>query len=198
VSHGNAARLAGYHGAAPLAQLLSAVASDEARHEAAAAAVVGKLLQADPEAALLALADVVTRGVVMPGARMDDGWHGRANARSASSSSGGGGGGGGGGDGGGDSSDGGGGDAQGSEGGGSGADPDAAVVGRGNGNAGGNGGSQLYRDYAAAADALGVFTVADHAAGLEQLLGAWEVSSFKADGRAAVKLQLTAARCGGC
>ncbi|KAI8462510.1 MAG: fatty acid desaturase-domain-containing protein [Monoraphidium minutum] len=147
-AHGNAARLAGYHGAGCLSQLLAALAADDARHEAAAAALVGRIFAEDPEGAVVALAEVVARGVVMPGARLDDGWHAGANAA------------------------GGGGQNAASSGG------------------GGGGATALYRDYAAAADALGVLTVADHAAGLEQLLAAWGVADLRLSGAAAAAQQL--------
>lgn len=174
MSHGNAARLSGYHGAPSLARLLAAIASDEARHEEAFAAAVAQIFQKDPEGAASALGDLARRGLVMPGARMDDGWHEVANAvggtRSSGSvrvgSSG--------------SSNGGGSSSSdrvrgGGEGGGDG------------GRGGSNGASQLYRDYAAAADALGVFTVADYAAGLEQLLEIWNVRGRGWGGEGGVK-----------
>ena len=174
MSHSNAARLAGYHGAAQLSRLLAAVAADEARHEAAAAALVGRLFKTDPEGALLALSEVARRGVVMPGARMDDGWHGRGNT----------GGGGGGG------SSGGSGGAGGGEGSGSGRDAGSEADSAGGSAGGGGGGTRLYRDYAAVADALGVFTIADYAAGLEQMMEAWDVS-----GRGQVRVWACAHRC---
>ncbi|GBF91352.1 hypothetical protein Rsub_04092 [Raphidocelis subcapitata] len=174
--HDNAARLAAYHGAPSLAAALAAAAADGARHEAAFGAAAAAALEMDPDGGLAALAAVAARGVALPGAAMDDGWHGRqggggdsSSAASSSSSSGGSssGGSGGGGSGGGGS---------GAGQGGTGGAVEAARRPRG---------TALYRDWCAAAEALGAFTAEDCAAGLEHWLWEWNVSSLPATTEAA-------------
>jgi hypothetical protein len=155
VLHANAARLAAYHGAPHLASALSAVASDDARHAAGFALVVGALFEADPEGALLSLSSVVTRGVPLRGGAMDDGWHNGGNPHHASlplaAAA----------------------DAGGSS---SSIDSGGSSGSRGGSGSGGGQGTGLFRDWAAVVDASGVFTVGDYAAGLEEAFAAWNVS----------------------
>jgi hypothetical protein len=125
---------------------------------------VSELFAADASGAVQALAGVVQQGVVLPGARMDDGWHQQGNPaqlppRSSSSSSS---------SSNEDSSQPAGvqalqqelpaGAAKGSE-----SSADACCC------------SQLYVDFMAAADALGVWTVGDMAAAVEQCCKVWQV-----------------------
>ncbi|KAL6854348.1 hypothetical protein ACP4OV_019251 [Aristida adscensionis] len=75
VAHGNTARLAGARGAGDdaLARICGTVAADEKRHEAAYTRVVGKLFEADPDAAVRAAAYMMRRGIDMPTALITDG-----------------------------------------------------------------------------------------------------------------------------
>ena len=73
VSHGNTARLAGAHGDDVLARVCGAIVADEKRHEAAYTRIVGKLFEADPDAAVRALAYMMRRRITMPAALMTDG-----------------------------------------------------------------------------------------------------------------------------
>ncbi|KXZ42185.1 hypothetical protein GPECTOR_188g290 [Gonium pectorale] len=81
ISHGNTARLATYYGDAPLARLTGLIASDESRHEAAYTAIVEEVLRRDPDGGVLAFADMMKKGIVMPAHFVDDGWHTEANGR---------------------------------------------------------------------------------------------------------------------
>ncbi|EFJ46489.1 hypothetical protein VOLCADRAFT_62507 [Volvox carteri f. nagariensis] len=83
ISHGNTARLAQYHGDLPLAKLTGLIASDEARHEAAYTAIVGEIFKRDPDGAMLAFADMMRKGIVMPAHFVDDGWHDTANGKAS-------------------------------------------------------------------------------------------------------------------
>ncbi|CAN4114945.1 unnamed protein product [Withania somnifera] len=56
VSHGNTARLAKEHGDMKLAQICGSIAADEKRHETAYTKIVEKLLEVDPDGAILAIA----------------------------------------------------------------------------------------------------------------------------------------------
>lgn len=78
ISHANTARLASHHGDPLLARICTAIANDEGRHEAAYQKVVSELFRRDPEGAVMAFADMMRKGIVMPAHFMDDGWH-RAN-----------------------------------------------------------------------------------------------------------------------
>ena len=69
VSHGNTARLAGAHGDDVLARVCGAIMADEKRHEAAYTRIVGKLFEADPDAAVRALGYMMRRGITMPAAQ---------------------------------------------------------------------------------------------------------------------------------
>lgn len=83
VMYGNMTNLANYHGAASLARLTAAAASDFKRHELAILATCCQLAAMDPQGAVTALAAVVTDGVTLPGCHMDDGWHQHNNAATA-------------------------------------------------------------------------------------------------------------------
>ncbi|RLM87363.1 acyl-[acyl-carrier-protein] desaturase 4, chloroplastic-like [Panicum miliaceum] len=73
VSHARTARRAALHGDACLAKLCGAVAADEKRHEAAYTRAVARCFEADPDAAVRALAAVMRAKVTMPGELMTDG-----------------------------------------------------------------------------------------------------------------------------
>lgn len=73
ISHGNTACHVGARGDAALARICGAVMADEKRHEAAYTRVVGKLFEADPDAAVRALAYMMRRRITMPAALMTDG-----------------------------------------------------------------------------------------------------------------------------
>ncbi|GLI67555.1 hypothetical protein VaNZ11_011782 [Volvox africanus] len=121
ISHGNTARLAQYHGDLPLAKLTGLIASDEARHEAAYTAIVDEIFVRDPDGAMLAFADMMRKGIVMPAHFVDDDWHSQANGK----------------------------------------------------------GSNLFVDYAAVADAIGVYTTNDYADIIEHLVKRWDIGNVK-------------------
>ncbi|OEL36127.1 Acyl-[acyl-carrier-protein] desaturase 6, chloroplastic [Dichanthelium oligosanthes] len=77
IAHGNTARLVGAHGAgdATLARICGTVAADEKRHEAAYTRIMGKLFEADPDAAVRAMAYMMRRRIDMPTAFINDGRH---------------------------------------------------------------------------------------------------------------------------
>uniref|UniRef100_A0A0D9X5A3 Acyl-[acyl-carrier-protein] desaturase n=1 Tax=Leersia perrieri TaxID=77586 RepID=A0A0D9X5A3_9ORYZ len=71
IAHGNTARHVGVDPA--LARICGAIAADEKRHEVAYTRVVERLLQADPDATVRALAYMMRRRIIMPASLMDDG-----------------------------------------------------------------------------------------------------------------------------
>lgn len=73
VSHGNTARLAKERGDLVLARICGTIAADEKRHENAYVRIVEKLLEVDPTEAMVAIANVIRRNIVMPGHMMHDG-----------------------------------------------------------------------------------------------------------------------------
>uniref|UniRef100_A0A0A9CX61 Acyl-[acyl-carrier-protein] desaturase n=1 Tax=Arundo donax TaxID=35708 RepID=A0A0A9CX61_ARUDO len=77
VAHGNTARLVGARGAGDdaLARICGTVAADEKRHEAAYTRIMGKLFEADPDAAVRAMAYMMRRRIDMPTALISDGRH---------------------------------------------------------------------------------------------------------------------------
>ncbi|PUZ39603.1 hypothetical protein GQ55_9G338200 [Panicum hallii var. hallii] len=77
IAHGNTARLVGARGAgdAALARICGTVAADEKRHEAAYTRIMGKLFEADPDAAVRAMAYMMRRRIDMPTAFINDGRH---------------------------------------------------------------------------------------------------------------------------
>ncbi|GIL89812.1 hypothetical protein Vretimale_16499 [Volvox reticuliferus] len=121
ISHGNTARLAQYHGDVPLAKLTGLIASDEARHEAAYTAIVAEIFERDPDGAMLAFADMMRKGIVMPAHFVDDDWHTQANGK----------------------------------------------------------GTNLFVDYAAVADAIGVYTTNDYANIVDHLVKRWDIGNVK-------------------
>eukprot|EP00798_Chlamydomonas_sp_ICE-L_P022548 gene22548-29673_t len=83
ISHANTARLATYNGNTLLARMCGIIAADEARHEAAYTAIVSQLFRYDPDGAMMAFADMMKKGIVMPAHYVDDGWHSSGNGKGA-------------------------------------------------------------------------------------------------------------------
>ncbi|KAK3118853.1 hypothetical protein QOZ80_9BG0709480 [Eleusine coracana subsp. coracana] len=75
IAHGNTARLVGAVGDQALARICGTVAGDEKRHEAAYTRVMGKLFEADTDAAVRAMAYMMRRRIGMPTSLMSDGRH---------------------------------------------------------------------------------------------------------------------------
>lgn len=73
VSHGNTARLAREGGDPVLARICGTIASDEKRHEIAYARIVEKLLEIDPNGAMLAISEMMRKKITMPAHLMYDG-----------------------------------------------------------------------------------------------------------------------------
>ncbi|CAN6324294.1 unnamed protein product [Urochloa humidicola] len=75
IAHGNTACLVGARGAGDeaLARICGTVAADEKRHEAAYTRIMGRLFEADPDAAVRAMAYMMRRRIDMPTAFIDDG-----------------------------------------------------------------------------------------------------------------------------
>ncbi|KAM5577982.1 stearoyl-[acyl-carrier-protein] 9-desaturase 6, chloroplastic [Rosa sericea] len=73
ISHGNTARLAKDCGDPVLARICGTIASDERRHEFAYSKIVEKLLEVDPTRAMVAIADMMRKKIIMPGHLMYDG-----------------------------------------------------------------------------------------------------------------------------
>ncbi|XP_065010807.1 stearoyl-[acyl-carrier-protein] 9-desaturase, chloroplastic-like [Musa acuminata AAA Group] len=73
ISHGNTARKAKEHGDVLLAKICGLIAADEKRHEMAYTKIVEKLFEVDPEATMLALADMMRKRIKMPARFMFDG-----------------------------------------------------------------------------------------------------------------------------
>ncbi|KAK9944077.1 hypothetical protein M0R45_009661 [Rubus argutus] len=73
ISHGNTARLAKNGGDPMLARICGTIASDERRHELAYSKIVEKLLEVDPNGAMVAIADMMRKKITMPAHLMYDG-----------------------------------------------------------------------------------------------------------------------------
>ncbi|CAL5417105.1 unnamed protein product [Camellia sinensis] len=73
ISHGNTARLAKYYGDINLAQICGTIASDEKRHETAYTKIMKKLFELDPDASVIAFADMMRKKITMPAHFMYDG-----------------------------------------------------------------------------------------------------------------------------
>ncbi|KAF4373386.1 hypothetical protein CsatB_007010 [Cannabis sativa] len=73
VSHGNTARLAKNNGNPLLARICGTIAADEKRHEIAYVKVTEKLLEVDPNNAMLAIEEMMRRKITMPAFLMYDG-----------------------------------------------------------------------------------------------------------------------------
>ncbi|KAL1535394.1 Stearoyl-[acyl-carrier-protein] 9-desaturase 7, chloroplastic [Salvia divinorum] len=73
IAHRSTARQAMKHGDIKLAQICGTIASDEKRHEIAYTKVVEKLFEIDPDATMLAFADMMKKKISMPAAFMYDG-----------------------------------------------------------------------------------------------------------------------------
>lgn len=75
IAHGNTARFAKEHGDEMLGKLCGLVAADEGRHEIAYQRIVDELFKRDPDGTIVAFADMMRKGIVMPAHMMDDGQH---------------------------------------------------------------------------------------------------------------------------
>lgn len=73
ISHGNTARHAKERGDMKLAQICGIIAADEKRHETAYTKIVEKLFEIDPDATVLAFADMMRKKIAMPAHLMYDG-----------------------------------------------------------------------------------------------------------------------------
>ncbi len=73
ISHANMGRLAARSGAETLNRMCALVAGDEARHEEAYKRMFGRVIELDPERAILAFASMMRQKVVMPARLMSDG-----------------------------------------------------------------------------------------------------------------------------
>ncbi|KAK4718652.1 hypothetical protein R3W88_016990 [Solanum pinnatisectum] len=73
LSHGNMARLATEGGDPMLAHICGTIAADEKRHEHAYTRIIEKLLEVDPNATMLAIADMMKKKIIMPMHLMYDG-----------------------------------------------------------------------------------------------------------------------------
>jgi acyl-[acyl-carrier-protein] desaturase len=73
ISHNNVGRLAAAQGDAALARICQRIAGDEARHEAFYTAVMGKVLDEDPEGGLVVTMSMLRKVIAMPGRLMYDG-----------------------------------------------------------------------------------------------------------------------------
>jgi acyl-[acyl-carrier-protein] desaturase len=80
ISHANTARLSSLYGDNVLTKVCTLIANDEGRHETAYTNIVEQLFERDPEGAVLAFADMMRKGIVMPAHYMEDNWHGGADA----------------------------------------------------------------------------------------------------------------------
>ncbi|KAM3398126.1 hypothetical protein P3S68_001640 [Capsicum galapagoense] len=73
MTHGNMARLAKEGGDPVLARICGTIAADEKRHENAYTRIVEKLLEVDPNATMIAIANMIKNRIVMPMHLMHDG-----------------------------------------------------------------------------------------------------------------------------
>lgn len=104
---------------------------------------VGKIFADDPQGAVQALAAAVQCGIVLPGCRMKDDWHGTGKMLQSID-----------------------------------ARSHAAAAVTAAGSSAGSQCSRLYIDWMAAADAVGVYTINDTAAAVEQCCEIWQVRSY--------------------
>ena len=73
IAHQGTGRLARDHGATDLARICEHIAGDEVRHERAYERFVAKLFELDPDATMIAFADMLRKTIIMPSSRMNDG-----------------------------------------------------------------------------------------------------------------------------
>ncbi|MED6209215.1 Stearoyl-[acyl-carrier-protein] 9-desaturase 6, chloroplastic [Stylosanthes scabra] len=73
ISHGNMARLAKKNGDPTLSRICGTIAADEKRHENAYEKIVEKLLEVDPTVTLVAISNMMRKGITMPAHLMQDG-----------------------------------------------------------------------------------------------------------------------------
>ncbi|KAJ0972107.1 hypothetical protein J5N97_020066 [Dioscorea zingiberensis] len=73
ISHGNTARLAKDHGDPVLARICGTIAADEKRHETAYTRIVEKLVELDPDGAVVSIENMMRKRITMPAHLMSDG-----------------------------------------------------------------------------------------------------------------------------
>ncbi|MCH95007.1 stearoyl acyl carrier protein desaturase, partial [Trifolium medium] len=73
LSHGSMARLAKERGDPTLALICGTIAADEKRQEIAYERIVEKLLEVDPTETMIAIAEMMSNNITMPGHLMHDG-----------------------------------------------------------------------------------------------------------------------------
>ncbi|KAL1344383.1 hypothetical protein HN51_018219 [Arachis hypogaea] len=73
ISHGNTARLAKKNGDPVLARICGTISADEKRHENAYVKIVEKLLEVDPTETMVAISNMMRKGITMPALLMQDG-----------------------------------------------------------------------------------------------------------------------------
>jgi len=78
ISHGNVGKLAAEAGDSTLARICARIAGDEARHEKAYQLFVQKVLELDPDGALISYADMMKKQIVMPAELMEEGCTGKS------------------------------------------------------------------------------------------------------------------------
>jgi len=72
ISHGNVGKLLGQHGDKWGARICARIAGDEARHEKAYQLFVQRVLEIDPDGAMISYADMMKKQIVMPAERMTE------------------------------------------------------------------------------------------------------------------------------
>jgi acyl-[acyl-carrier-protein] desaturase len=82
VAHSNTAKLARADGDKNLANICIQIASDEQRHEIAYQKIVEEFFRRDPDGTMMAFADMMRKGIVMPAHMMCDGEHRDREGRS--------------------------------------------------------------------------------------------------------------------
>jgi len=73
ISHGNVGKLAAQAGDPVLARICARIAGDEARHEKAYQMFVQRVLELDPDGAMISYKDMMQKQIVMPAELMSDG-----------------------------------------------------------------------------------------------------------------------------
>merc|ERR1719262_1059125 len=82
IAHSNTAKLARADGDKNLSQICIQIASDEQRHEIAYQKIVEEFFRRDPDGTMMAFADMMRKGIVMPAHMMCDGEHRDREGRS--------------------------------------------------------------------------------------------------------------------
>ena len=82
IAHSNTAKLARAEGDKNLSNICIQIASDEQRHEIAYQKIVEEFFRRDPDGTMMAFADMMRKGIVMPAHMMCDGEHKEREGRS--------------------------------------------------------------------------------------------------------------------